>query len=80
MGQTRSRTSRGSLRIEPAAGLGAALIVGQPAAGIFGCALVGFGIANIIPILFSAAARVRGVEPGHSLAAVATTGYLDRPA
>ncbi len=59
-----------------AAGLGAALLVGRPAAGVAGCALVGLGIANIIPLLFSAAARVRGVEPGRALSAVATTGYL----
>ena len=49
---------------------------GHPAIGIVGCALVGLGIANIIPVLFSAAARVPGVPPGRALAAVATTGYL----
>jgi predicted MFS family arabinose efflux permease len=59
-----------------ALGLGLALLVGRPAIGIVGCALVGLGIANIIPILFSAAARVPGVPPGRALAAVATTGYL----
>ncbi|HEU4369530.1 MAG TPA: MFS transporter [Methylomirabilota bacterium] len=59
-----------------AGGLAAALLIGHPAAGIAGCALVGLGIANIIPVLFSAAARVPGVEPGRALAAVATTGYL----
>ena len=57
-------------------GLGLALLVGRPAIGIVGCALVGLGIANIIPILFSAAARVPGMPPGRALAAVATTGYL----
>jgi len=59
-----------------AVGLGLALLVGRPAMGIIGCALVGVGIANIIPILFSAAARVPGVRPGRALAAVASTGYL----
>lgn len=59
-----------------AGGLGGALLLGHPAAGIVGCALVGMGIANIIPVLFSAAARVPGVEPGRALSAVATTGYL----
>jgi MFS family permease len=59
-----------------AGGLGGALLIGHPAAGIVGCALVGLGIANIIPVLFSAAARVPGVAPGRALAAVATTGYL----
>lgn len=59
-----------------ALGLGAGLMLGTAAAGIVGFALVGLGIANIIPVLFSAAARVLGVEPGRGLAAVATTGYL----
>ena len=59
-----------------AVGLGAALLLGHPAIGVVGCALVGLGIANIIPVLFSAAARVPGLPPGQALAAVATTGYL----
>jgi len=58
-----------------AGGLGAALLVGRPAAAILGCALVGLGIANVVPIVFGAAARVPG-EPGRALAAVATIGYL----
>jgi fucose permease len=69
------RVLRGSSAVA-AVGLGAALLVGQPAVGVVGCALVGLGIANIIPVLFSAAARVPGVPPGQALAAVATTGYL----
>ena len=59
-----------------AVGLAGALLLGQPATGVAGCALVGLSIANIIPVLFSAAARVRGLQPGRGLAAVATTGYL----
>jgi MFS family permease len=58
------------------AGLAGALLVAHPAAGVAGCALVGLGIANVIPVLFSAAARVPGVDAGRGLAAVATTGYL----
>jgi len=57
------------------AGLGAALVIGQPLAAVAGCALVGLGIANVIPILFSRAGSLRGVEPGPALAAVASTGY-----
>ena len=37
---------------------------------------MGLGIANTIPLLFSAAARVPGTPPAIALAAVATTGYL----
>ena len=59
-----------------AGGLAAALVVGTPAGGIVGFGLVGIGIANVIPILFSAAGRVPGAEPGVALAAVATTGYF----
>jgi fucose permease len=59
-----------------AGGLGLALLLGRPVAGILGCALVGAGIANIVPVIFSAATRVPGLPPGHGLAAVATTGYL----
>jgi fucose permease len=59
-----------------ALGLSAALVVGQAGVGVLGCGMVGLGIANVIPILFSGAGRVPGVEPGAALAAVATTGYL----
>jgi len=59
-----------------ALGLGSALLVGRPLAGILGFAAVGFGIANVIPILFSAAVRVPGVSGSRALAGVATTGYL----
>ena len=38
--------------------------------------MVGLGIANAIPILFSRAGNVPGVDPAMGLAAVATTGYL----
>src|SRR5262249_6957053 len=69
------RVLRGSSAVA-AAGLAGALLLGHPAIGVVGCGFVGLGIANIIPILFSAAARVPGVPPGRALAAVATTGYL----
>jgi fucose permease len=58
-----------------AAGLAAALVLAHPAAGIAGCGLVGLGISNVIPILFSAAARAPGIHPGGAIAAVATAGY-----
>jgi hypothetical protein len=59
-----------------AIGLGIALVIGKPLAAVVGCALVGFGIANIIPVLFSGAGRLGDVSPERALAAVATTGYL----
>jgi len=57
-------------------GLAMSLLVGHTAAALLGFGLVGLGIANLIPILFSAAGRSQGVPPGTALAAVATTGYL----
>ena len=59
-----------------ALGLAAALVIGRPIAGIVGCGLVGLGISNVIPILFSAAGRMPGIHAGTALAAVATTGYF----
>jgi len=58
-----------------ALGLVIALAVGKPFVAIAGFGVVGFGIANIIPVLFRAAGAVPGVAPGVALAAVATTGY-----
>ena len=47
-----------------AAGLGLALLVGQPIAALIGFACVGFGLANMVPVLFSAAGSSPGVSPG----------------
>jgi fucose permease len=58
-----------------AVGLGGGLLIGEPLAAILGFGLVGLGIANIIPVLFSTAGRIPGVQAGTALAAVATTGY-----
>jgi MFS family permease len=57
-------------------GVGGALLIGTPLAAIIGFGLVGLGIANVIPVLFSACGRVRGTRPEMALAAVATTGYF----
>ena len=59
-----------------AVGLGVALVLGDAGAGVAGCGMVGLGIANAVPILFSAAARVPGVDAGHGIAGVASLGYL----
>jgi MFS family permease len=66
------RTSSGLAAV----GLGLGLVLGEPVTAIAGFGLVGLGIANVIPILFSAAGRVRGVPAGVALAAVTTLGYL----
>ena len=49
------------------------LLVGEPVVAVIGFALIGVGIANAVPLLFSAAGRVP--PSGPSLAAVFTVGY-----
>ena len=58
-----------------ALGLGAALLAGNPFVAIMGFGLVGLGLANMVPILFSAASRVPGVQAGAGIAAVSSAGY-----
>jgi HAD superfamily hydrolase (TIGR01509 family) len=59
-----------------AAGMGAALLAGRPAAALVGFACLGAGLATIIPAVFRAAATIPGTRSAPSLAAVSTTGYL----
>ena len=56
-----------------AVALGAALLVGQTVPAVVGFILCGLGIANAVPLLFSAAGRID--PPGPSLAAAFTLGY-----
>jgi hypothetical protein len=58
-----------------AAGLGIALASPWPLVGAFGFGILGVGAANVVPVLFSRAARTPGVEPSIGVAAVATLGY-----
>ncbi|MGH2949700.1 MAG: MFS transporter, partial [Solirubrobacteraceae bacterium] len=51
----------------------ALLIAGSPVVAVVGFALVGVGVANAVPLLFSAAGHVPPAGP--SLAAVFTVGY-----
>ena len=41
-----------------------------------GFALVGFGIAAMVPVVFRAASEVEGVTPGVGIAAASTMGYF----
>jgi len=59
-----------------ALGLGVALLVAQPVAALLGFASVGLGLANIVPILFTAAGRTPGVASEVGIAAVASFGYF----
>jgi hypothetical protein len=53
--------------------LGGVLLVGETVPAVVGFALCGLGIANAVPLLFSAAGRID--PPGPSLAAAFTLGY-----
>ena len=57
-----------------AVSLGILLVAGQAVVAVIGFVLVGVGVANAVPLLFSAAGRVPPAGP--SLAAVFTIGYL----
>jgi fucose permease len=55
--------------------LGVALLAGHPAAAVIGFAGMGLGLANVAPIVFSAAGRLPELAPGLGIAAVSTAGY-----
>ena len=57
-------------------GMALALAVPQAWAALAGFALVGLGFANIVPVLFSAAAKIPGTTAAHAIAAVASVGYF----
>ena len=59
-----------------AAGMALALAVPSAAVALGGFALVGLGLSNVVPVLFSAASRVPGVSSAHGIAAVSGVGYL----
>jgi len=58
-----------------AAGFGLAASVLTLPAFLAGCALIGLGVANMVPILFSAAGRMPDMPAGVAIAAAATPGY-----
>lgn len=54
----------------------ASLAIGNPWAALIGFSLVGIGFSNMVPVLFSAAARVPGVTPANGIAGVSAVGYV----
>lgn len=58
-----------------AAGLGAAALAPSPALAMAGFAFAGLGVANMIPIIFSAAGNHPGLSAGTALATVTMLGY-----
>jgi MFS family permease len=59
-----------------AAGLGLGLLIHEPAAGIAGFALLGLGLAPVVPIAFSAAGDLDPRATGRLVGRVATIGYV----
>ena len=59
-----------------AVGLGVALLVHEPAAAIAGFALLGLGLAPVVPIAFSAAGDLDPRATGRLVGRVATLGYV----
>jgi MFS family permease len=58
------------------AGVGAALAVGEPAAAIAGFAVLGAGVAPIVPAVFRAGGSSPGVPAGQGIAMVSRLGYV----
>ena len=58
-----------------ALGLTATLFLGRPAFAVVGFGLIGLGLANVVPTIFSAAGRSRSLAPRVAIAAVASAGY-----
>ncbi|WP_088347183.1 MULTISPECIES: MFS transporter [Rhodomicrobium] len=58
-----------------ALGLVSSATIPHPLLAAAGFALVGLGAANVVPVIFSAAARLPGLPPGAGVAAVASVGY-----
>lgn len=56
-------------------GLAAAGLASGPLGAIAGFALAGLGIANMVPIAFSAAGNMEGLPPGIGLSVVTMMGY-----
>jgi MFS family permease len=59
-----------------AGGLGLALLINEPAAAIAGFALLGLGLAAVVPIAFAAAGEMDPRATGSLVGRVATVGYV----
>jgi fucose permease len=56
--------------------LAAMLLIGSPAVALAGLFLIGLGVANGVPLMFSAAGRREDAESGPAIAAVSSMGSL----
>lgn len=58
------------------AGMVGALLLPHPVAALIGFTLMGLGLANMMPVLFAAAASVKGIHAAEGLAHVAGLAYF----
>lgn len=58
-----------------AVAMGVVLLTAHPAVALPGYALVGAGLALVVPILFNAATRVPGISRAAAIASVSSIGY-----
>jgi predicted MFS family arabinose efflux permease len=58
------------------ASLAAMLLIGAPLVALPALLLAGLGVANGVPLLFSAAGHARDMSPGPAIAAVSTMSYF----
>jgi MFS family permease len=72
LGRPRTMQLGGALA---AFGLSLAMIVPRPLPAAIGFALVGIGLANTVPVLFSTAGQMKGIPPSMGVAMVASLGY-----
>jgi len=59
-----------------AVGMTGVLLMPWPIASLLTFSIVGLGLANVVPVLFSAASRQPDVPPAHGIAAVSSMGWL----
>jgi fucose permease len=57
-------------------GMVGALLLPHPLAALTGFTLMGLGLANMMPVMFAAAARVKGIHAAEGLAHVAGIAYV----
>lgn len=56
-------------------GISLAILLPLPAVAIAGFGLVGLGLSNIVPVVFSQASKEPGLRPGVGISSVSTIGY-----
>jgi predicted MFS family arabinose efflux permease len=56
-------------------GLSLVLIIVSPVTALLGFFLVGAGLSNVVPVIYSTAGNIQGIEPAAGIAIASTVGY-----